>query len=65
MIYKNITEYTITNQIIADDTSLYITFDNTNEATQQLEEDLRTMKHWATPWLVTFNSTKTKSLLVT
>ena len=53
-------------KLFADDTSLYITFDNNiQEATDQLNNDMSTISEWANQWLVTFNPTKTKALLVT
>ena len=52
-------------KLFADDTSLYITFDDIEEATYQLNQDIETVKLWADQWLVSFNPHKTKPLLVT
>ena len=49
-------------KLFADDTSRYITFDNIEEATEQLHNDLDTRKAWATQLVVTFNITKTNRL---
>jgi len=52
-------------KLFADDTSLYVTFNDIDEATNQLSNDLDTIKTWADQWIVSFNPTKTKSMLVT
>ena len=52
-------------KLFADDTFLYITFNDINEATNQLNIDLDTITRWADQWIVTFNPTKNKSILVT
>ena len=53
-------------KLFADDTCLYIIFDNenVNTATETLNSDLETVKNWAKKWLVTFNPQKTKSLYI-
>ena len=67
LIYINdITENTKSNiKLFADDTTLYVSFENIEEATAQLDDDLSTIRDWANQWIVSFNPTKTKSLLVT
>ena len=52
-------------RLFADDTSLYIIVENPIEAAIQLNADLEKVHQWASKWLVTFNPTKTESLLFT
>ncbi|MES9994314.1 MAG: reverse transcriptase family protein, partial [Candidatus Thiodiazotropha sp.] len=52
-------------RLFADDTSLYIIVENPIQAAIQLNEDLEKVHQWASKWLVTFNPTKTESLLFT
>ena len=52
-------------RLFADDTSLYIIVENPIEAAIQLNADLENVHQWASRWLVTFNPTKTESLLFT
>lgn len=50
-------------RLFADDTSLYIIVDNPNQATNQLNSDLEKIHKWAKKWLVTFNPTKSESII--
>jgi hypothetical protein len=50
--------------LFADDTSLYIVIENPLVAAQQLQTDIQTITTWADNWLVTFNPSKTESLIV-
>jgi hypothetical protein len=53
-------------RIFADDTTLYVTVDDTEQiATQQINDDLQNIKEWAEQWLVTFNPAKTKFMHIT
>ena len=47
----------------ADDTSLYIIVENPIQATTILNTDLAQIYTWASNWLVTFNPSKSESLL--
>lgn len=51
-------------RLFADDTSLYIVVDNPVTAANCLNIDLETISKWAETWLVSFNPTKTESLLI-
>ena len=50
-------------RLFADDTSLYIIFENPIQAATILNSDLSQIYTWASNWLVTFNPSKTESLL--
>ena len=50
-------------RLFADDTSLFITVDNSVGAARKLNSDLETIHHLTTTWLVTSNPSKTISLL--
>ena len=52
-------------KLFADDTSLYIDFENPYEAKQILNSDLENIKEWANQWLVKFSPSKTKSMTMT
>ena len=52
-------------KLFADDTSLYCIVDDQNEAAESLNSDLNSLSNWADDWGVTFNATKTKSMLFT
>jgi len=51
-------------KLFADDTSLYIDFDDPAEAKEILDSDLNSIKEWADQWLVKFSPSKTKSMTV-
>ena len=50
-------------RLFADDTSLYIIVENPVEAAYQLNSDLSKIHQWATKWLVTFNPSKSESII--
>ena len=50
-------------RLFADDTSLFIIVDNPLTAARNLNTDLEKISRWAATWLVSFNPTKTESLL--
>ena len=51
-------------RFFADDTCLFIEFDNRDEAVRQIENDLSRVMQWSNKWLVKFSSPKTKSLII-
>ena len=51
-------------RLFADDTSLYIIVDCPLQAGQLLNRDLNAISIWANSWLVTFNPSKTLSMLI-
>ena len=51
-------------RLFADDTSLYIIVENPELAAQLLNTDLEKITKWAKTWLVTFNPSKTETLLI-
>jgi len=51
-------------RLFADDTTLYIIVDNPVDAANHLNTDLAKIHSWADKWLVTFNPSKTESLVV-
>lgn len=51
--------------LFADDTSLYLVVENPVTAAQQLQRDIQSISTWADKWLVTFNPSKSESLVVT
>ena len=51
-------------RLFADDTSLYIVVDNPVEAANCLNNDLNKITQWAARWLVSFNPTKTESIII-
>ena len=66
LVYINdIVEYINSKiRLFADDTSFFIIVDNPIDAARKLNSDLETIHQWATKWLVTFNPSKTESLLL-
>ena len=50
-------------RLFADDTSLYIIVDDPTDAAITLNSDLSKVHRWATDWLVSFNPTKSESLI--
>ena len=50
-------------RLFADDTSLYLIAENPIEAAEKLNSDLAEVHAWASKWLVTFNPSKTESLI--
>ena len=51
-------------RLFADDTSLYLIVEHPDVTTQLLYIDLETIAKWAKLWLVTFNPSKSESLLI-
>ena len=51
-------------RLFADDTSLFIIVDDPVTAAECLNADLSRISNWADTWLVSFNPTKTESLLI-
>ena len=49
-------------KLFADDTSIYIEFDNPEHSSAVLNEDMKSIQQWADQWLVTFSPPKTKLL---
>ena len=48
----------------ADDTCLFIEVDNRDECADLVNQDLKALEEWTNKWLVTFATTKTKSLTI-
>ena len=51
-------------RLFADDTSLFIIFENPDMAGELLNMGLEKIMEWTKRWLVTFNPTKTESLFI-
>ena len=51
-------------RLFADDTSLYIIVDNPIQAAETLNTDLAKIHAWASKWLVTFNPSKSESIIL-
>ena len=51
-------------RLFADDTSLYLIVEHPDVTAQLLNIDLETKAKWAKLWLVTFNPSKSESLLI-
>ena len=49
--------------MFADDTSLYCVVEDQTSAAESLNEDLACIHQWSSDWGITFNATKTKSML--
>ncbi len=52
-------------KLYADDSTIFITVDDPQEAASLLNSDLTSVHNWAKKWLVTFSPPKTESMLVT
>ena len=50
-------------KMFADDTSLYSVVEDQMSAAESLNEDLASIHQWSSNWGITFNATKTKSML--
>ena len=50
-------------RLFADDTTLYTIVDNPLHAANRLNSDLSQIHQWATKWLVTFNPSKSESII--
>ena len=57
-----ITNYSI--RLFADDTWLFIEVDNREGAALLLNDDLKKIENWSSKWLVTFNPSKTESMIM-
>ena len=51
-------------RLFADDTCLYITVDDRNDAAMMINSDLARVQSWADQWLINFSPAKTKTLLI-
>ena len=51
-------------RLFADDTSLSMVIENPITDAQKINDDITTITEWAERWLVTFNPSKTESLLI-
>ena len=51
-------------RLFADDTCLFIEVDNREQAALKLNEDLKNIQKWSLDWLVTFNPSKTESMVI-
>ena len=66
LLYINdiVTDFGLNIRLFADDTSLYIVVDNPVEAANSLNNDLDNFTQWAARSLVSFNPTKTESIII-
>ena len=66
LIYINdiVSDINLTIKLLTDDTSSYLIVDTPNNAANLLNNNLETIHRWAETWLVTFNPSKSESLLV-
>ena len=51
-------------RLFADDTCLYITVDNQEQAAEMINNDLALIQSWADEWLINFSAPKTKTVLI-
>ena len=51
--------------MFADDTCVYMSYDNRMEGITRLNEDLESIMLWSKRWLVDFNPSKTDNMLIT
>ena len=65
LMYRNYITDNIQTPIKLFVYDLYITFNEIDKATNQLNIDLDKITRWAYEWLVSFNTTKHKPILVT
>ena len=52
-------------KLFADDTMLYVSVENAIAAASILNNDLKLIEQWSKKWLVTFNASKTETVLFT
>lgn len=67
LIFINDVTYVIRHtqmRLFADDTCMFITIDNRDLATEQVNEDLSAIMKWSEDWLVAFSAPKTKSMVI-
>lgn len=60
-----VTEIHSSIKLFADDTSLYVIFNNPRESATMLNKDMATIHAWSTKWLVNFNPKKTETMMIT
>ena len=53
-----------TIRLFADDTSFYIIVEDPLRAADQLNSDLAKINLWATKWLISFNPSKSESIII-
>ena len=51
-------------RLFADDVTLFMEVDQPDTAARNIDVDLSNIQNWADKWLVTFNPTKTKTMLI-
>ena len=51
-------------KLFADDTTLYVTYNDSKQAQTVLNDDLAKISEWAKQWVVTFSPSKTKAMTV-
>ena len=51
-------------RLFADDTCLFIEVDNRQQSAVLINKDLENIQKWSTDWLVTFNASKTESMVI-
>ena len=63
LVYINdiIEEINTNIRLYADDSSLFLEYQDPDNAAALLSDDLRKVEKWASKWFVTFNPTKTES----
>ena len=66
LIYINAIVRTLNRNVrlFADDTSLYVVVENPAAAANILNDDLINVHNWADQWLVSFNPSKTESMVI-
>ena len=66
LIYINdiVCDIDSTVKLFADDTSMYLSLDNTEQRTMLLNSDISKITEWSRKWKVTFNPSKTKLMTI-
>jgi len=66
LIYINdmVDNITCPLKLFADDTLLYVTADDSQAATSDLNRNLEKLQEWSNQWLVNFNANKTKTMIL-
>ena len=64
LINEIVTDICSNIRLFADDTRLFIIVENPDMTAELLNMDLEKITEWAKRWLVTFNPTRTESLLI-
>ena len=52
------------SRLFADDTSIIYEFDQVDDVTIRMNNDLRRISEWARTWLISFNAAKTKFMVI-